>query len=61
LLERPKPVIKPQIAYKPVINKPQTRTTTSSSTSSSIRVPAKKSNIISQFVFKKNIKNSFYA
>ncbi|AHB40929.1 hypothetical protein P148_SR1C00001G0114 [candidate division SR1 bacterium RAAC1_SR1_1] len=61
LLERPKPVviIKPKVSYKPVINKPQgnnSRTTSSSSTSTS-----KKSSIISQWVYKKDIKNGFYA
>jgi len=65
LLERPKPVvvIKPKVAYKPVINKPQSNTNRSRSSSSSTPTisSAKKSSVISQRVYKKDIKNGFYA
>ncbi len=59
LLERPKPVIKPVVAYKPKINQPSVASSSASSTN--VVLPAAKSNIISQFVFKKDIQNSFYA
>ncbi len=65
LLERPKPVIviKPTNAYKPTINKPVVKKPVVSSSSSdddTPATPAKKSTVISQWVFKKDIKNSFY-
>ena len=61
LLERPKPVvvIKPKVAYKPVIKKAGTSTTNTSRTS--VSLPTKKSTVISQWVYKKNISNNFYA
>lgn len=76
LLERPKPVIKPIITsnYKPTINKvsntkkntSQTRNSTRTTSSEVDETPSRgggnyDSEIISQWVFKKNIKNSFYA
>ncbi|MDD3262395.1 MAG: LysM peptidoglycan-binding domain-containing protein [Candidatus Absconditabacteria bacterium] len=61
LLERPKPVvvIKPKITYKPVINKPQSNTTTRNISTSN--GSSTKSSIVSQFVYKSSIKNGFYA
>ncbi len=62
LLERPKPVvvIKPKVSYKPVINKPQTNSR-SSNWSTTSNGSYKKSSVISQWVYKKDIKNGFYA
>jgi len=63
LKQRPKPVIvKANNLYKPIINKPITKKTFNQTNNNdgNIIVPAKKSKIISQRVFKKDIKNSFY-
>jgi surface antigen len=74
LIKRPTPsiVIKPNNPYKPVINKPvsiskktstQQFITEESDTTNdtSDTTPVAKSKIISQWVFKKDVKNSFYA
>ncbi len=64
LLERPKPVVvvKPTVSYKPVINRPQSSKKPSSNSSSFRSINGgKKSSIISQRWYKKNIKNGFYA
>lgn len=63
LLEKPKPVVKPKIItnYKPVINKQTTKKNiTVWSTPEQVSLTVKRSEVISQWVYNKPIKNKFY-